>query len=159
MSPTGPLRVELCQTPEEIKRCFVIRKEVFVDEQGYELRDEFDKKDGMSDHFVLLDGDTPIGTIRYWAPGAKLGRLAVVKAGRGVGAGRYLVQAMEEHVVGRKGGKAGEQHKDDKEVTIHANSQAYAQKFYEKMGYTVEGEHFLEDGQPHIRLVKTVTLK
>lgn len=122
------------------------------------------RKDPDSDHFVLFKDGAPIGTIRYFPPLAKLGRLAVLKEGRGVGAGRLLCDALEEHLVHRRG-KAGVAHALDSQVTIVANSQAHAQVslvrgrttckaliwlrscsqgFYAKLGYTAEGELFLE---------------
>ena len=84
------------------------------------------RKDPDSDHFVLFKDGAPIGTIRYFPPLAKLGRLAVLKEGRGVGAGRLLCDALEEHLVHRRG-KAGVAHALDSQVTIVANSQAHAQ--------------------------------
>ncbi|KAL8283594.1 hypothetical protein RQP46_005389 [Phenoliferia psychrophenolica] len=129
----------LC-TPEDLALAHAIRVTVFVEEQKFTLEDEFDEKDPGSDHFVLLKNGSPIGTIRYYPPMGKLGRLAVLKEGRGVGAGRLLCEALEEHVVNGRG-KAGEAQGGLEEVTIVANSQAYAQ-----------------DGEPHIRMVKTVKL-
>lgn len=154
---TSNLKAILCETQEDIDKCIKIRIEVFVDEQGYELDDELDEKDPLSDHILLLRGDDPQGTIRYYHPMGKLGRLGVLQSARGLGAGKLLVEALEDHVKTRKG-KAGIAESGKSEVQIVANAQAYAEGFYRKCGYSREGDEFLEDGQPHVRMVKTVIL-
>lgn len=85
------------------------------------------KEDG-SDHILLTQHGEPIGTIRWYPPMGKLGRLAVKKTGRGLGAGRILVRALEEHVAAGKA-KAGVAQRASgvKEVLVVANSQAHAQ--------------------------------
>lgn len=159
MTSTSGLSIKLCESPEELALCHAIRKEVFVDEQGFSLADEFDEKEDGSDHILLTQHGEPIGTIRWYPPMGKLGRLAVKKTGRGLGAGRILVRALEEHVAAGKA-KAGVAQRASgvKEVLVVANSQAHAQGFYAKLGYEAEGEHFLEDGEPHVRMVKTIIL-
>lgn len=123
---TSNLKAILCETQEDIDKCIKIRIEVFVDEQGYELDDELDEKDPLSDHILLLRGDDPQGTIRYYHPMGKLGRLGVLQSARGLGAGKLLVEALEDHVKTRKG-KAGIAESGKSEVQIVANAQAYAE--------------------------------
>lgn len=43
MTSTSGLSIKLCESPEELALCHAIRKEVFVDEQGFSLADEFDE--------------------------------------------------------------------------------------------------------------------
>lgn len=75
-----------------------------------------------------------MGTIRYHPPSGKLGRLAVRKLYRGTGAGRILVDALEEHVKLRRG-RGGEYAKEhgQKEVLVEASAQHQAQGFYERV--------------------------
>ena len=41
-----------------------------------------------------------------------------------------------------------------KEEKIHTSAQAYLKKFYKKFNFKVKGEEYLEDGIPHIKMVK-----
>lgn len=152
-------RIVLTSTPAQLKQCHDIRIAVFISEQGFSYEDEFDtyvspfhplltfaSKDEGSDHFLLLDAaDEPIGTIRFYAPLSKLGRLALLKPARGTGAGQKLVEHMIEHVRTRCG-KAGNFSRVHKvaQVEIVANAQVYAKGFYEKCGFKVEGDEFDE---------------
>ncbi|KDE04963.1 hypothetical protein MVLG_04612 [Microbotryum lychnidis-dioicae p1A1 Lamole] len=159
MAPPAPYQIFLCETPEEEKRCLDIRIEVFIDEQGFSMEDELDAKDPGSDHLILVDTETEqdIGTIRWYPPMGKLGRLAVRKNYRGIGAGKWLVEALEDHLRSRRG-KGGIANEDKSKVLIVANAQIYADKFYIKCGYEAEGVPFQEDGAPHLRMVKTLKI-
>ena len=77
--------------------CREIRIEVFCDEQGYLVEDEFDDEDALSHHLLVSLGGEPIATGRIlpleeniW----RLGRIAVRKPARGTGLGRVLVDEM-----------------------------------------------------------------
>jgi predicted GNAT family N-acyltransferase len=72
----------------------------------------------------------------------KLGRLAVRKAGRGKRIAQKLVAELE--VAAKEMGA--------KEV--YAGSQVPVRPFYEKCGYQAIGEVYLDEGQPHIMMVK-----
>ncbi|GAA5855083.1 hypothetical protein JCM8547_002373 [Rhodosporidiobolus lusitaniae] len=163
-APARNFVVRLAESEEDRQRALNVRIAVFVDEQGFSMEDELDDKDATSDHFLMVnlneDGtEEDAGTIRWWpkpnSTSGKLGRLAVIKKFRGGGSGKVLVLALEEHLK-QRGGKAGEALKGKESVDIIAHSQAYAQGFYEKCGYTAEGELFLEDGADHIKVVKRV---
>ena len=41
-------------------------------------------------------------------------------------------------------------------VKIYAGSQVPVRRFYERCGYDAVGEEFLDEGQPHIMMVKTL---
>ncbi len=78
-----------------------IRKQVFVDEQGFQ--NEFDKIDDTAAHIVLLDKDkTPVATCRvFWDAEMDsyiLGRLAVMKEYRGKNIGSDMVREAEQYV-------------------------------------------------------------
>ena len=72
-----------------------IREAVFVREQGFVQ--EFDERDGAAKHVLLLFGGEPAGTCRFWPEGqeAHIGRVAVIRAMRGRGAGARLLAAAE----------------------------------------------------------------
>lgn len=141
---------------------------MFVDEQGYTKEQEDDGLDAECDHFLALDAQgQPLGTLRYFSPPkSKVGRLgksqlqlrslriaadytlaAVLKAGRGTGAGAALLAALEQMVTERYG----------KGTPISLASQIHAIPFYAKSGYTARGDIFEEDGQPHQQCVKQST--
>ena len=41
-------------------------------------------------------------------------------------------------------------------IMIYAGSQVPVRRFYERCGYEAVGEEFLDEGQPHIMMVKTL---
>ncbi|KAI5475066.1 acetyltransferase GNAT family [Pseudohyphozyma bogoriensis] len=158
VQPSNPaLQTFLCDSPEQVEQCRKIRVEVFVTEQGYDLGDEIDDKEEGSDHLLLLYNGIPTGTIRYYPPMSKLGRLAVLRSARGIGAGKVLVEALEEHLKSRTG-KSAAFTEGKKEVDIVANAQKYVEVFYNRLGYVTEGPDFLEEGQPHVKVVKKLQL-
>ncbi|KAM0793721.1 hypothetical protein ACM66B_001145 [Microbotryomycetes sp. NB124-2] len=167
-SPSKPVPINseysilLCETPEDKQKCLDVRIKVFVEEQKFPLEDEIDDKDDTSDHLLLVQtsSNAPVGTIRFWPPGGKLGRLAVLPQFRTVGAGRMLVESFEAHVKSGRGlgGKYHNEH-DLRSVQIVASSQHQVEKFYAKNGYKREGDLYDEDGWPHVRMVKTLQLE
>lgn len=121
--------------PEGAKQ---IRIEVFMKEQGFV--DEFDDIDGIATHLVMLDGDTPVATGRFYTENNSeyyFGRLAVAKSYRGKGLGSDIV-TESERLIKQKGGSA---------VLLH--SQCQAQPFYERLGYTAFGESDFDEDCPH----------
>lgn len=94
-------------------------------------------------------------TVTY--SGIKVGRFAVRKTERGQGGGRIMLAGAESwwldvlQTVHRGDG-----------VEIHTRSQLSAQEhalpFYEAQGYHVEGDKYLEEGQPHAFCVKPLSV-
>ena len=127
--------------PEEAME---IRKEVFVEEQGFE--DEFDEIDAGCIHLVAFDGEKAVGTCRIFYDDCKesylLGRLAIRKPWREKGVGSLLLKEAEKVVV-EKGGRS---------LMLH--SQCAASAFYEKNGYQKLGEIEPEQGCPHVWMGK-----
>jgi predicted GNAT family N-acyltransferase len=99
-------------------------------------------------HILALKDSMPIGTVRLLYPPTidkfKLGRLAVRKSGRGMGIAQMLVAELDV-AAGEMGAKE-----------IYAGSQVPVRRFYEKSGYQAIGEEYLDEGQPHIMMVKTL---
>lgn len=111
------------------------------------------RKDVDSDHLLLISpSGHDIGTVRLFPPLVKLGRLAVSSSTRGTGAGKVMMEVLEEHV--KKGrGRMGEWARSEEGrrsveggggVRVQANVQKHAEGFYAKCGYTGEGDDFLE---------------
>ncbi len=127
--------------PEEAKR---IREEVFVEEQGFE--EEFDTIDREAIHLVIFEEDKAVATCRAFLGKEEgeyvIGRLAVRKEYRGQAYGREIVRAGEEEIR-ILGGRR-----------VRLAAQTRARGFYEKCGYSVQGEEFMDAVCPHIWMVK-----
>ena len=123
----------------------MIRKVVFEDEQGFEEEfDELDESDKVK-HMVFYKDGEPIGTCRYYIEDDeyRIGRIAVIKEYRGIGIGQMIVRYAEDKIL-EIGGR---------ETVLSA--QVRAKGFYEKLGYVGEGEIYMEEMCPHIKMRKS----
>ena len=124
-----------------------VRRAVFIQEQQIPESEEWDEVDGLAKHAVLTDHQgLPLATGRVWVDAvqphlAHIGRLAVLKAERGRGWGRQVLQALMQtaHQQGCM------------QVSLHA--QVSAQAFYTVQGFQPVGDVFDEVGIPHITMV------
>jgi ElaA protein len=131
------VRIEVTR---DIATCRRLRRLVFIEEQGVSEADEVDGLDESAIHLLALDGDRPVGTARLLVSGAvgKIGRVCVLPEARGTGLGAALIRAALAVLRAAPGVT---------EATLGA--QSYATGFYEKLGFSVEGEEFLDAGIPH----------
>lgn len=118
-----------------------IREAVFIAEQSVPPELEWDAEDADALHFLALEGDYPIGTARL-LPDGEIGRLSVLKDWRGLKVGDALLKAVI----------AEAERRNLKEQKLSA--QVYATAFYERFGFTVVSEEFLEAGLPHVDMVR-----
>jgi predicted GNAT family N-acyltransferase len=139
---------------EELKECFLIRNNVFVQEQGVSEDLEWDEKDtspGACHHFLLKQNGVAIGTARWYEydeETAKLQRVAVLKEFRGTGAGKRLILGMEDDARVRGMSYA------------MLDGQCQAEAFYSKLGYEViSDEPFYDAGILHVRMKKALSPK
>lgn len=131
------MRIEITR---DISTCQRLRRVVFIEEQGVSEADEVDGLDGSAIHLLALDGDEPVGTARLLVKGAvgKIGRVCVLPVARGTGLGAALIRSALDVL------------RDQPGVTeAYLGSQSHATGFYEKLGFTVEGEEFDDAGIPH----------
>ncbi len=121
-----------------------IRKDVFVDEQGF--RDEFDDTDKTAWHVIIYDKNIPRATGRLYGgvSAMHIGRVAVAHSERGKKYGALVVAILEK--------KARELCAKKTELS----SQIGAVGFYEKLGYKAEGEIYLDENHPHIKMTKNL---
>ena len=94
---------------------------------------------------VDCDGDVVVGCVLFRPLAARQGRLyqmAVEPTRQRCGIGAQLVAALEAEVA-RRGFD---------EVVLHARAAAVG--FYERAGYVVEGDPFVEVGIPHVKMRK-----
>lgn len=131
----------------ELYQILQLRSEVFVVEQDCVYQD-LDGKDEKALHvFGLKDGNV-IAYARVFAPGdyfenVSIGRVVVPKNMRKYGFGKVIMEASLKEV-----------QKRFPEATIELSAQTYLIKFYTDLGFGTQGEGYLEDGIPHIRMMK-----
>jgi len=113
-----------------------IRRKVFIDEQHVPEQLEWDEDDDDATHFLARIGNRNVACARLTADG-KIGRMAVLEQYRNQGIGRQLLQQVIAHA------------RDEAYPTLYMHAQASAMGFYEKAGFTVSGEPFMEAGIPH----------
>lgn len=137
---------------EDLRAAFAIRKQVFVKEQGVPLEDEFDQFDklnGLCEHILVHYNEQPVGTgrIRVVDGLGKLERICILKPYRKFGLGKVIINALEE--IAEEQGIS--------QVKLHGQTQA--EGFYQKLGYRTSSNIFMEDGIPHILMLKEITTK
>nr|WKN36021.1 GNAT family N-acetyltransferase [Tunicatimonas sp. TK19036] len=137
------MKVRKAISDDERRQAFAVREIVFVQEQNVPTEEEYDEYDNTAIHFVAYDKHgKACGTARwrYTNRGIKLERFAVLKPFRGKGAGAALLLAILEDI-------SREFDAAKKEVYLHA--QTTAVPFYEKFGFSTEGEEFEECNIKH----------
>jgi predicted GNAT family N-acyltransferase len=132
---------------EDLRMAFKIRKEVFVEEQGVPLEDEYDEFDnlnGQCEHILVYFEEQPVGTgrLRWVDEDGKLERICILEPYRKFGLGKVIITALEE--IAQKRGS--------KKVKLHGQTQA--EGFYKKLGYQSSSSVFIEDGIPHLLMTK-----
>lgn len=123
----------------------LIRKLVFISEQNISEQDEWDDQDAISQHFVVYDQNQPIATARLLANNS-VGRVAVLKAYRGQGIGRLIMLEIIAYAQAQK------------RPSLQLSSQVHAVSFYEKLGFSIQGDEYDECGIPHIEMVMPIGL-
>lgn len=133
-------------TTSELYQILRLRSEVFVVEQDCVYQD-VDDKDQKGLHLFISDKKEVIAYTRLFAPGdyfetASIGRVVVASKNRKEGLGHLLMEASISAIKTN--------YKTSK-ITISA--QVYLQKFYESHQFIKEGDEYLEDGIPHIKMI------
>ncbi|MBW8350440.1 GNAT family N-acetyltransferase [Bacillus sp. IITD106] len=141
------MKVVNAKTEAQLQEAFNIRKTVFVEEQKVPYELEIDEFENASDHFVLYSEGNPIGAGRFRVLDGKgkIERICVLSTNRGSGAGKILMEAIERYAQEKGIG------------TLKLNAQTYAIPFYEKLGYSVVSDEFLDAGIPHKTMEKNIT--
>ena len=134
----------IVKNQQQLEDAFYVRKEVFIKEQHVSPEEEMDHLDQESSHLVIYDEKEPIGAgrLRLVDGYGKLERICVLKSHRSLGIGNLIIQALEEEAA-----KQGA-------VQFMLNAQTQAVPFYEKHGYKVVSEEFLDANIPHVKMVK-----
>lgn len=132
---------------EELYSVLQLRAEVFVVEQNCVYQD-IDGKDQKALHVLGFNNRELVAYTRCFAPGyyfeeAAIGRVIVKVNQRKYGFGHEILKASLD-VINHK----------YQTGNIKLSAQQYLTKFYETHGFRQIGEGYLEDGIPHIAMVK-----
>lgn len=125
----------------EVYEILKSRVQIFVVEQKCPYQD-IDDIDYDSLHIFYKDGEKITAYLRAFRKDAEtvqLGRVLTVKHGNGLG-GELLkngIKAVKEKMNPQK---------------IYIEAQTYAIGFYEREGFKVISDEFLEDGIPHVKM-------
>ncbi len=134
-------------TVMELYAILRLRSAVFVVEQTCIYQD-VDDKDQKALHVIGSKDGTLVAYTRIFAAGdyfkeSSIGRLVVADSERQHGYGRDImiasINAIDAHF---------------KTKTIHVSAQTYLQKFYNSLGFEQVGAPYLEDGLPHMGMLK-----
>ncbi len=141
------MNVQQVTTKEQLEDAFKVRQEVFVNEQNVPVEEEIDQFEDEAIHIVLYDERTPVGAarLRILDGIGKLERICVLSSSRGKGAGKQLVDKLEEIAT------------SEGVTKFKLNAQTHAIPFYERLGYKTISDIFMDAGIPHVTMIKEVT--
>ena len=132
---------------EELYDILQLRSAVFVVEQDCVYQD-LDGKDKKALHVIGKKENRTVAYTRIFGPGdyfkeASIGRVVVAQSERKYGFGKQIMEASIKAI------------KDEyKEDIIKLSAQTYLKNFYNDLGFVAVGEPYLEDGIPHVAMVK-----
>lgn len=131
----------------EIYEVLRLRSEVFVVEQQCIFQD-MDGHDRQAMHLLGVRGGELQAYARCFAPGIKfdeanIGRVLIRRSQRGTGLGHVLMEQAISAISQVWGPQA-----------IRIGAQAHLAGFYAKQGFLDVGKPYLEDGIPHLELLR-----
>ena len=134
-------------TLTELYAIMRLRQEVFIVEQNCPFLDA-EGKDLKSYHLMGYVNNELVAYSRIVKPGVSyqevsIGRVVSSTKHRGLAYGRQLMSESIAQIEKQYG-----------PVPIRIGAQQYLQKFYESFGFVKEGEAYLEDGIPHIIMLR-----
>lgn len=140
------MEFKIVEAEQDIKLCYKVRTKVFVEEQNVPLIIEIDDKESVSTHFLVIKDGQPISAGRVYVDDnvAIIGRIAVLKEFRSSGVGLFLMENIVSFCV-----KSGY-----KKAILGSQKQALG--FYEKLGFVVCSDMYLDANIPHFKMVKNL---
>lgn len=132
----------------ELYQIMRLRSEVFVVEQDCVYQD-LDNKDQKALHVVGSKDDKVVAYTRIFKPGdyfknTSIGRVVVAADQRKYGYGKQIMEASLEVIKERF-----------PNTIVEISAQTYLLKFYTELGFERIGEEYLEDGIPHVKMIKS----
>ena len=135
-------------TRDELYELLQLRSEVFVVEQDCVYQD-IDGKDDIALHVLGYKDENLVAYTRIFPPNtyfknASIGRVVVRASERKYKYGYNLMEKSIEAIETAY-----------KTTTIKISAQTYLKSFYNNLGFKQVGEGYLEDGIPHIGMIRT----
>lgn len=132
---------------QELYDLLQLRSEIFVVEQNCVYQD-IDGKDQQAFHVLGYKNDSLVAYTRFFAPGLyfkepAIGRVLVRKTDRMNSYGHEILKASIEALENAFPG-----------TSIKLSAQTYLTAFYEAHGFKQIGDGYLEDGIPHIGMLR-----
>ena len=132
---------------KELYQIMQLRSQVFVVEQDCIYQD-LDGRDQKAIHIIGKKDNRIVAYTRAFKAGdyfkqASIGRVVVHGEERAHGYGKVIVGASIKAV-----------EEVFNETTIKLSAQTYLKKFYTSLGFKAYGEGYLEDGIPHISMLR-----
>lgn len=133
-------------TTTELYCILKLRSEVFVVEQNCVYLDT-DGKDAFSYHFCGWQNNLLVAYCRILPPGlafpqASIGRVVTHPSHRLNGYGKILMQKAINHT-----------YNIYQCASLQISAQQYLHSFYRNLGFHDMGDHYLEDGIPHLHMI------
>jgi ElaA protein len=135
-------------TIDEFHDTIQLRIAVFVVEQNCPYQ-ELDGKDKVSDHVLIKDKfGKIIASARIIPPGISydnpsIGRVVSDPEYRNLKLGHQLMNACNDFVLAKYG-----------KVAVILSAQEHLEKFYNTHGFEATSIRYLEDGIPHVKMIK-----
>jgi ElaA protein len=136
-------------TPDALYALLRLRSAIFVVEQDCVFPD-MDGRDPACEHLCGWNaaGDL-VAYLRLVPPGVRtpevsLGRVVVAQPARGLGLGREIMREGLKHCATRYPGKP-----------VKVSAQQHLETFYGSLGFARVGEMYMEDGIPHVDMVRS----
>ncbi len=134
-------------TKRELYDLLRLRSQVFVVEQDC-VYEDIDGKDQKAMHVIGTKDGVMVAYARIFKPGdyadeASIGRVVVRKGQRKFGFGKDIMKEAIHAV-----------HNHYNEKIIRVSAQMYLERFYHEFGFNQIGDGYLEDGIPHIGMIK-----
>ena len=131
---------------EELYEILRLREAVFIVEQDCPYP-EADGRDYDAVHYFYKEDDGHVvAYLRLYRKKdepdtVQVGRVVTAASVRGTGMGGSILHEGVQYAVGQMGARQ-----------LYLEAQVYAIGFYEKEGFAVSSEEFLEDGIPHVEM-------
>ena len=134
-------------TTQELYNILQLRSEVFVVEQNCIYQD-IDGKDQKAIHIFIKENKDVLAYSRIfdereYFENPSIGRVVVKKEKRRTELGKKIMVEGAKYIKKRFRNKK-----------IEISAQKYLKFFYNDLGYKFTGNEYLEDGIPHIRMIK-----
>ena len=132
---------------EDLRTCQALRRTVFIEEQNVPEADEVDGRDAGAVHLLATVDGRAVGTARLLVSGdsGKIGRVCVLAEMRGKGIGARLIEAAVREFAANPA-----------IAKVKLSAQISALPFYERLGFTAEGDEYLDAGIVHRDMFRTL---